>query len=617
MKEKQKIIKIILISLLTIILGIGVSYAFYAAIINGNETTTTLQLEAGVLSIKYDGGDIIEADGFLPGSEAFATKTFTLTGNNDSELNMPYNLSLIIDENTFNEGSLSYRLSGVNTSNNGDILLEGNKTISGESMNLGKGYFAPGATNAVHTFVIKFYYPDDGTDQSDEMNASFKAHIKVEGARITDKGFDVLIAQNNAYSTTSKAFNGPITKEQVEKIVIKNTNEVPSNAIASWDVSVAGNGSIMAYTLDEDNDSLYELYIGQDNGVIVGSNASYLFGYYKKLESIDLTNLKTSKVTNMRYMFHSSTVTILDLSSFDTSKVTNMYMMFCQSAATSLDLSSFDTSNVTDMSGMFLYSSATEIKGLTKFNTSKVTDMSSMFVYSKATSLNLSNFDTSNVTNMYDMFLGSAATNLDLSNFDTSKVTNMSAMFKYSSATEIKGLNKFNTSNVTDMSSMFDGSEATILVLSGFDTSNVTSMSWMFAQIKATSLDLSSFDTSNVTNMGSMFRSSAATEIIKGLDKFDTSNVTNMSYMFSGTGVTSLDLSNFNTSNVTNMSRMFRQSKIITLDLSSFDTNNVTDMSYMFQNASTTTGYARTQTDADKFNASSNKPSGLTFVVKS
>ncbi len=43
----------------------------------------------------------------------------------------------------------------------------------------------------------------------------------------------------------------------------------------------------------------------------------------------------------------------------------------------------------------------------------------------------------------------------------------------------------------------------------------------------------------------------------------------------------------------------------------------VTNMSNMFQNISATTGYARTQTDADKFNASSNKSSGLTFVVKS
>ena len=36
----------------------------------------------------------------------------------------------------------------------------------------------------------------------------------------------------------------------------------------------------------------------------------------------------------------------------------------------------------------------------------------------------------------------------------------------------------------------------------------------------------------------------------------------------------------------------------------------------MFDGSTTTTGYARTQADANKFNSSSSKPSGLTFVLK-
>ena len=119
----------------------------------------------------------------------------------------------------------------------------------------------------------------------------------------------------------------------------------------------------------------------------------------------------------------------------------------------------------------------------------------------------------------------------------------------------------------------------------------ITNMSSMFQGSKAISIDLSSFDTSKVTDMRSMFEDSAAIEI-KGLENFDTSKVTNMSYMFS-------------------------RSKATSLDLSSFDTTNVTDMSKMFYNSKATTGYARSQEDADRFNASSEKPAGLTFVVKS
>ena len=62
---------------------------------------------------------------------------------------------------------------------------------------------------------------------------------------------------------------------------------------------------------------------------------------------------------------------------------------------------------------------------------------------------------------------------------------------------------------------------------------------------------------------------------------------------------------------------MFYISKATTLDLSSFDTSKVTSMGNMFGASAATTGYARTEEDADRFNASSNKPSGLTFVVKS
>ena len=316
-----------------------------------------------------------------------------------------------------------------------------------------------------------------------------------------------------------------------------------------------------------------------------------------KAESIDLSSFDTSKVTDMSYMFRESVATeIKGLENFVTSNVTNMESMFYKSQATSLDLSSFDTSNVTSMSWMFHDSAATEIKSLENFNTSKVTNMSYMFSDTKVTTLNLSNFDTSNVTDMLYMFKGSKATTLDLSNFNTSKVTSMVGMFSYSKATTLD-LSSFDTSNVTNMRDMFSGSISNQIAtteikgLENFDTSKVTDMSNMFLLSKVTTLDLSSFDTSNVTSMAGMFSSSAATEI-KGLENFNTSKVTNMSYMFS-------------------------QSKVTTLNLSRFDTSNVTNMNSMFSSSKATTGYARTQEDAARFNASSNKPPGLTFVVKS
>ncbi|WP_221771246.1 InlB B-repeat-containing protein [Listeria farberi] len=130
----------------------------------------------------------------------------------------------------------------------------------------------------------------------------------------------------------------------------------------------------------------------------------------------NLTHIPVSKITNIvledkviasgdcRMLFSNIEGNIVNLSNLDTSDVKHMQYMFAYSGATSLDVSNFDTSNVTNML--------------------------CMFAYSGATSLDVSNFDTSNVINMLGMFQFSAATSLDVSNFDTSNVViGMTRMF--------------------------------------------------------------------------------------------------------------------------------------------------------------------------------------------
>ena len=344
---------------------------------------------------------------------------------------------------------------------------------------------------------------------------------------------------------------------------------------------------------------------------------------YGNITSLDLSNLNTSKVTNMYAMFDGRRgLTSLDLSNFDTSNVTNMCAMFnvCDNL-TSINLSSFNTSNVTDMSYMFMgcsslpslnlshfdTSNVTTMKSMflachsltsldiSSFNTSKVTDMSGMFNiyntnvlngYGSLTSLDLSNFDTSNVTNMASMFKGYNLPSLDLSNFNTSNVVNMAYMFKESNLTSLD-LSNFDTSNVTTMQEMFyDCNKLESLVLKNFNTSKVTDMQSMFSKCKSlTSLKLGSFDNSNVKYMNSMF-SRCESLISLDLSHFNTPNVTNMAGMFNCCfSLSSFDFSNFDTSNVTNMQGMFSYCKNLTsLDLRNFNTSNVETMERMFDN---------------------------------
>ncbi|MFP3770124.1 BspA family leucine-rich repeat surface protein [Enterococcus faecium] len=301
------------------------------------------------------------------------------------------------------------------------------------------------------------------------------------------------------------------------------------------------------------------------------------------LKSIDVSKWDTSNVTNMKAMFRGCrNLQSVDLSNFNTANVVNMSQMFddCNNL-TSVDLSSFDTSNVTDMSSMFSYCSNLQSIDLSNFNIANVVDMGRMFAYTNFNTLKISG-KPANGASLAHMFWKCSTNNiLDLSRFDTSSVTNMAGMFRNLSAPDLKISGKFNTSNVTNMDNMFNSIRVPNIDLSNFDTSNVTSMSNMFVGINV-NLDVSGFNTSNVVNMSRMFALVSISTL--DLSSFDTSKVTNMSEMFySSSNLNKLNLSNFNTSNVTDMNNMFSDCDNLTsVDLSNFNTSNVTDMSYMF-----------------------------------
>lgn len=102
--------------------------------------------------------------------------------------------------------------------------------------------------------------------------------------------------------------------------------------------------------------------------------------------------------------------------------------MFRNCQAQSIDLSNLDTSKVTDMDEMFLGCKAQSID-FSNFNTSQVINMSGMFFGCEAQSLDLSSFNTINVGDMQEMFSGCSAQFIDLSSFDTSSIENMYDMF--------------------------------------------------------------------------------------------------------------------------------------------------------------------------------------------
>ena len=179
-KQKKVMIYILVISLICVV---GVSYAFFTAGMS-SETSTTVRADAGTMKITYDGGKDINLAGIYPKDDVWATKTITVTGNNTTDAEMYYKLTLVVDSNTFKtDDPLQYELVSTNTSTNGKIIPNISKTnITGTSIELGSGHFKK-ANNAKHTYLLKIYYPKKSTSQNANQGAAFSAHVEITSAK--------------------------------------------------------------------------------------------------------------------------------------------------------------------------------------------------------------------------------------------------------------------------------------------------------------------------------------------------------------------------------------------------------------------------------------------------
>ena len=179
-KQKRVMIYVMIVSLICIV---GVSYAFFTAGMS-SETSTTVRADAGTMKITYSGGANINLAGIYPKDDVWATKTITVTGNNTTDAEMYYKLTLVVDSNTFKtDDPLQYELVSTNTSTNGEIIPTISKTdLTENSIELGSGHFVK-ANNAKHTYLLKIYYPKKATSQNANQGAVFSAHVEITSAK--------------------------------------------------------------------------------------------------------------------------------------------------------------------------------------------------------------------------------------------------------------------------------------------------------------------------------------------------------------------------------------------------------------------------------------------------
>ena len=129
-----------------------------------------------------------------------------------------------------------------------------------------------------------------------------------------------------------------------------------------------------------------------------------MFWYCKKVTSIDLSDMNTSKVEDMSGMFLSCRAGVINMSNLDTSNVRDMRDMFRCTRIKDIDLSSFDTHKVRNMAQMFEECTAQKVN-VNTFNTENIEDMRDMFKNCRIQLINLSSFKINpSIATIHGMF---------------------------------------------------------------------------------------------------------------------------------------------------------------------------------------------------------------------
>ena len=341
-KQKRVMIYVMIVSLICVV---GVSYAFFTAGMS-SETSTTVRADAGTMKITYSGGANINLAGIYPKDDVWATKTITVTGNNTTDAEMYYKLTLVVDSNTFKtDDPLQYELVSTNTSTNGEIIPTISKTdLTENSIELGSGHFVK-ANNAKHTYLLKIYYPKKATSQNANQGAVFSAHVEITSAKApTVKTLaQTILAKNEvkapittpgaAVSTASEAllasaeddygtsyyFRGTVTNNYVEfankcwrivrvggdgsvKLILHNDNTTgvanPCDAANNSASAAFARYSGTTYTSAFNSSYNDNAYVGFKYGTVGASG--YASAHANTNNSTILTNLETWYNNNLK-----------------------------------------------------------------------------------------------------------------------------------------------------------------------------------------------------------------------------------------------------------------------------------------------------------------------------
>ena len=319
-----------------------------------------------------------------------------------------------------------------------------------------------------------------------------------------------------------------------------------------------------------------------ENGAPGLSNVSSCFSGTHDLQNVSFTNVNSSSLTSLSYLFGEGTAKNRD-------------------ALTTVNMSGFNTGNINNFSNMFLNC---------RFLTSVTVSESSSGDGSSKAAINISN-----ATNLNSMFKGASSLteiNLDAGENGAPNLSNVSSCFSGTHDLQKVSFTNVNSNDLTSLSYLFGEGNAenrdalTTVDLSGFNTERINNFSSMFLNCRSLNsvigLENSEGDggskiiinIANATNLNNMFKgASSLTEIYLDAGENGAPNLSNIDQMFSSTrSLQKVAFKNVNSNNLTSISYLFGtqnasdRTALSEIDLSGFDTTRINNFSYMLYNCS-------------------------------
>ena len=251
-EKKKKIIMLFIALGLILSVIFGVTFSYLAPSINNVESNSTVAFNAGTIAINYENGqNQINASEVLPGWTSI--KEFSLTAINNTTIStsgaMNYAIKLIVEKNTFNDGTITYSIEGENVDNNGTVayVLPNSLKNGASEVILGYGVFDTSSDiskGVTHKYTLTMAFPNKVNEsQNNEMGKQLSAYVVVE--RSGELVNLTIIDELNNINKTTKL-------EKNSEFKLSNLPSSGINFFNGWEV-VSGNATIKDLKLVANN----------------------------------------------------------------------------------------------------------------------------------------------------------------------------------------------------------------------------------------------------------------------------------------------------------------------------------------------------------------------------